>query len=175
MYYFKTKQEQMKNRIYFMKTSKFDNILDDIDYFFLQDGYKDSPIPLFTALIGLAAVILCCYYDKPELENYNLKEKLPAPQNEVVVNDRDIAAAVKHQKEVAADFNRMYNKLQGREKRNWASQPVDTLGWYGKTHQYPNGVHTLKDFDRYIYSYEKFLTQDAHVRARTKYKNYKGK
>jgi hypothetical protein len=126
--------------------------------------------------IVIATTIFVSWCNKPvaELENYNLKEKLPTPQNEVVVNDRDIAAAIKHQKEVAADFNRMYNKLQGREKRNWANQPVDTLGWYGKTHQYPNGVHTLKDFDRYIYSYEKFLTQDAHVRARTKYANYKG-
>jgi hypothetical protein len=127
--------------------------------------------------IVIATTIFISDCNKPyaELENYNLKEKLPAPQNEVVVNDRDIAAAVKHQKEVAADFNRMYNKLQGREKRNWANQPVDTLGWYGKTHQYPNGVHTLKDFNRYIYRYEKFLTQNALVRARTKYANYKGK
>ena len=127
--------------------------------------------------IVIATTLFVSYCNKPcaELENYNLKEKLPAPQNEIVVNDRDIAAAVKHQKEVAADFNRMYNKLQGREKRNWATQPVDTLGWYGKTHQYPNGVHTLKDFAFYIYCYEKFLTQDAHVRAKTKYANYKGK
>ena len=127
--------------------------------------------------IVIATAIFVSWCNKPvaELENYNLKEKLPAPQNEVVVNDRDIAAAIKHQKEVAADFNRMYNKLQGREKRNWASQPVDTLGWYGKTHQYPNGVHTLKDFNLYIYYYENFLTQDAYVRAMTKYKNYKGK
>lgn len=127
--------------------------------------------------IVIATTIFVSYCNKPcaELENYNLKEKLPAPQNEVVVNDRDIAAAVKHQKEVAADFNRMYNTLQGREKRKWATQPVDTLGWYGKAHQYPNGVHTLKDFALYIYSYEKSLTQAAHVRARTKYKNYKGK
>jgi hypothetical protein len=127
--------------------------------------------------IVIATTIFVNWCNKPvaELENYNLKEKLPAPQNEVVVNDRDIAAAIKHQKEVAADFNRMYNKLQGREKRKWASQPVDTLGWYGKTHQYPNGVHTLKDFNLYIYYYENSLTQDAYVRAMTKYKNYKGK
>ena len=126
-------------------------------------------------IIATAIFISDCNKPYAELENYNLKEKLPAPQNEVVINDRDIAKGIRHQKEVAADFNRMYNKLQGREKRNWASQPVDTLGWYGKTHQYPNGVHTLKDFNRYIYRYEKFLTQDALIRARTKYANYKGK
>ena len=157
-----------------MKKSKFDEILNDIKYFF-EYGHYDSSIPLWTFVILITTMMLCEYYNKPELEKYNLKEMLPAPQNEVVINDRDIAKGIRHQKEVAADFNRMYNKLQGREKRNWASQPVDTLGWYGKTHQYPNGVHTLKDFNLYIYYYENFLTQDALIRARTKYANYKGK
>ena len=69
--------------------------------------------------IVLFIAFVMWYYDffnKPDLENFNLKEQLPAPQNEIVVRNRDIADAIKHQQKISADFNRMYNELKGWKK-----------------------------------------------------------
>lgn len=159
-----------------MKTSKFDKIFDDIKYFF-NLGHKDSKIPFCTGIIVLATVILCCYYDKPELEDYNLKEKLPKPQNEVVINDRDIAKGIRHQKAISADFNRMYDELKGLKKITWPNQPLDTASWYRKAHPCPpyNYIPTMGEYRNYIDKYETELYQDAKKRAKTKYANYKGR
>ena len=77
-----------------------------------------------TAGITLPVVLFFVYYynigPRPDLEKYNLKEQLPKPQNEVVVNDRDIAKGIRHQKEVSVDFNRMYDELKGWKKNNMA-------------------------------------------------------
>lgn len=159
-----------------MKTRKFDKILDDINHFFEQ-GYKDSYIPFCASVIILATIILCGHYDKPELEEYNLKEKLPKPQNEVVVNDRDIAKGIRHQKEVSVDFNRMYDELKGWKKITWPSQPLDTASWYRKIHPCPpyNYIPTMGEYRKYIDKYETELYFNAKKRAETKYANYKGK
>ena len=116
-----------------MKTDKFDKILDDINHFF-EWGHYDSTIPLWTCIIILTSIMLYGYYNKPELEEYNLKEKLPKPQNEVVIHDSDIAKGIRHQKEVSVDFNRMYDELKGWKKITWPSQPLDTASWYRKIH-----------------------------------------
>lgn len=175
MYYIMLKQEQ-NERTLRMKNGKFNKIFDDLK-FFLDDGHKESPIPLFTVLIVLAAVFLCCYYDKPELENYNLKEKLPAPQNEVVVNDRDIAKGIRHQKAISADFNRMYDELNVWKKITWPNQPLDTASWYRKAHPCPpyNYIPTMGEYRKYIDKYETELYFNAKRRSETKYANYKGK
>ena len=62
-----------------------------------------------TAIVTCTLFILICYYNicmQPDLEKFNLKEQLPKPQNEAVVNDRDIADAIKHQRKISADFKR---------------------------------------------------------------------
>ena len=64
-----------------MKTRKFDKILHDIDHFF-EWGHYDSSIPLWTCIIILTSIMLYGYYNKPELEEYNLKEKLPTMSEE---------------------------------------------------------------------------------------------
>ena len=160
----------------FMKRSKFDKILNDINHFFGWGPY-DISIPLWTCVIIIATVMLSCYYDKPELEDYNLKEELPKPQNEVVINDRDIAKGIRHQKAISADFNRMYDELKGLKKITWPNQPLDTASWYRKAHPCPpyNYIPTMGEYRKYIDKYETELYQDAKKRAKTKYANYKGK
>lgn len=159
-----------------MKTDKFDKILDDINHFF-EWGHYDSTIPLWTCIIILTSIMLYGYYNKPELEEYNLKEKLPKPQNEVVIHDSDIAKGIRHQKEVSVDFNRMYDELKGWKKITWPSQPLDTASWYRKIHPCPpyNYIPTMGEYRKYIDKYETELYFNAKKRAETKYANYKGK
>lgn len=132
------------------------------------------------AVIVACIIFVICYYDvinKPYLEKFNLKEQLPKPQNEAVVNDSDIADAIKHQRKVSADFNRMYDELNGWKKITWPSQPVDTACWFGKMYPCPPFKHvpTMRQYRQYIYNYEKDLYKDAKEKATTKYTNYKGK
>ena len=159
-----------------MKTDKFDKIVDEIRYFF-EDGYRESYIPCAAGTFVIIMLMLSGYYHKPELENFDLKEKLPAPQNEVVVNDRDIAKGIRHQKEVSADFNRMYDELKGWKKITWPSQPLDTASWYRKIHPCPpyNYIPTMGEYRKYIDKYETELYKNAKKRAETKYENYKDK
>ena len=159
-----------------MKKSKFDKILHDIDHFF-ECGHYDSSIPLWTCIIILTSSMLYGYYNKPELEEYNLKEKLPQPQNEVVIHDSDIAKGIRHQKAISADFNRMYDELKGWKKITWPNQPLDTASWYRKAHPCPpfNYIPTMGEYRKYIDKYETELYLNAKKRALTKYTNYKGK
>ena len=131
------------------------------------------------AIVACVLFVLC-YYDiciQPDLEKFNLKEQLPKPQNEIVINDRDIADAIKHQQKVSADFNRMYNQLNGWKKITWPSQPVDSASWFRKIHPSPPYIHapTMRQYRIYIYNYEKDLYKDAKEKLATKYANYKGK
>lgn len=160
-----------------MKKSKFDKILHDIDHFLFGWGHYDSYIPFWTCVILMTTGMLCVHYDKPELEKYNLKEMLPAPQNEVVINDRDIAKGIRHQKAISADFNRMYDELKGWKKITWPNQPLDTASWYRKAHPCPpyNYIPTMGEYRNYIDKYETELYFDAKKIAKTKYANYKGK
>jgi hypothetical protein len=114
---------------------------------------------------------------QPDLEKFNLKEQLPKLQNEAVVNDRDIADAINHQRKVSADFNRMYDELNVWEKITWPSQPVDTACWFGKMYPCPPFKHvpTMRQYRQYIYNYEKDLYKYAKEKATTKYTNYKCK
>ena len=133
-----------------------------------------------TAIVTCILFILICYYDicmQPDLEKFNLKEQLPKTQNEAVVNDRDIADAIKHQRKISADFNRMYDELNGWKKITWPSQPVDTACWFGKMYPCPPFKHvpTMRQYRQYIYNYEKDLYKYAKEKATTKYTNYKGK
>ena len=129
--------------------------------------------------IIIATTIFISDCNKPyaELENYNLKEKLPAPQNEVVINDRDIAKGIRHQKAISADFNRMYDELNVWKKITWPNQPLDTASWYRKAHPCPpyNSIPTMGEYRKYIDKYETELYFNAKKRAETKYANYKGK
>jgi hypothetical protein len=125
-------------------------------------------------------LFIICYYNigsRPDLENFNLKEQLPKPQNEVAVNDRDIVKRIQHQQKVAADFNRMYSELKGWKKITWPNQPLDTASWYRKAHPCPpyNYIPTMGEYRKYIDKYETELYSNAKKRALTKYANYKGK
>ena len=133
-----------------------------------------------TAAIVACIIFVICYYDvinKPDLEKFDLKEQLPKPQNEAVVNDRDIADAIKHQQKVSADFNRMYDELKGWEKITWPSQPVDTACWFGKMYPCPPFKHvpTMRQYRQYIYNYEKDLYNESVKKCNKKYENHKNK
>ena len=157
-----------------METDKFDKILDKAKR--NLDGFSEitkGPVLLIAAFIFMHALINKTY---AELEDYNLKEKLPKPQNEVVVNDWDIAGSIRCQQRFAADFNRMYNELKGWEKIRWKKQPLDSANIY-PTMKYPprKVAPTLGEYHDYIFEYERKLYQAAYQRAKTKYANYKGK
>lgn len=129
--------------------------------------------------IVLFIAFVMWYYDffnKPDLENFNLKEQLPAPQNEIVVRNRDIADAIKHQQKISADFNRMYNELKGWKKITWPSQPVDSASWFRKIHPSPPYLYapSMRHYQKFIKNYEKDLCKEAEQLAKTKYANYKG-
>ena len=117
------------------------------------------------------------FFNKPDLENFNLKEQLPAPQNEIVVRNRDIADAIKHQQKISADFNRMYNELKGWKKITWPSQPVDSASWFRKIHPSPPYLYapSMRQYQKFIKNYEKDLCKEAEQLAKTKYAHYHGK
>ena len=132
------------------------------------------------AAIVLAIAFIIWYYDfpnKPELEKFNLKEQLPAPQNEIVIRDRDIADGIKHQQKVSADFNRMYNELKGWKKITWPSQPVDSASWFRKIHPSPPYLYapSMRHYQKFIKNYEKDLRKEAEQLAKTKYAHYHSK
>ena len=111
---------------------------------------------------------------KPELKNYNLEKKLPKPQNEIVVHDRDIAANIKRQKEMAEDFCRMRDSLKGWDRITWHNHPIDSASIYPKS-RYSSYQPTLYDYSRHINKYEINTYNAALKRCKTKYKNYNGK
>ena len=132
------------------------------------------------AAIVLAIAFIIWYYDfpnKPDLENFNLKEQLPAPQNEIVVRNHDIADAIKHQQKISADFNRMYNELKGWKKITWPSQPVDSASWFRKIHPSPPYLYapSMRHYQKFIKNYEKDLRKEAEQLAKTKYAHYHSK
>lgn len=132
------------------------------------------------AAIAVFILFILCYYDiciQPDLEKFNVKEQIPAPQNNVIIHDCDIADAIKHQQKVSADFNRMYNELKGWKKITWPSQPVDSVSWFRKIHPSPPYKHapTMRQYRQYIYNYEMDLYDKAKKISETKYANCKGK
>ena len=138
---------------------------------------KNRKLAIAAGMTLPVALFIVYYYNigsRPDLENYNLKEQLPTPQNEVAVNDQDIARRIKHQQKVATDFNRMYSELKGWKKITWPSQPLDSANLYPNLLFRPENP-TMRDYHRYIEKYEKSLYYMALRRCETKYANYKGK
>lgn len=135
--------------------------------------YRISTVSVITLMI--AFYVMCAYNIgySPDLEKYDLKSKLPAPQNEIVVHDWDIEACIKYQQKYTADFNRMYNELKGWKKINWPYQPLDDNTCYPI---FPGSTKkpTMREYHAYIRGYEESLYQVALKRCKTKYRLYKG-
>ena len=163
---------QDKNKKIFFKKNAFGkNFFERLSTGEFVDFYGPIIVSVF-----VLAYLYAHFLANHELKDYSLKEKLPAAQYEVVVHDPAVAHLIKREKEFSADFNRMYNELKGREKRNWRNQPLDSANIY-PIMKYPcrELQPTMHEYYRYILEYRNNLRCEANQLAITKYKNSKTK